>query len=328
MKCTVNHHKFRQLLLPVITAVLLLSGCGSSLDQAYDAVDTSRSYGIGAAEAVSFTTFAQDLCVIEEGQSVSCDGVDATLSAGAALFCLDTQEVLFANDIFSQKYPASMTKVMTAYLVLEYGNPDDTVTVSETAMDLDEGSSVCGLAAGDTLTVRDVLYGLMLRSGNEAANVLAEYLSGSIDAFVEEMNDAAQAMGATDTHFANANGLQDEDHYSTVYDIYLIFQTAIQNEEFLEIISASSYTASYTDVNGDSVTQNWSNRILYFDGTYEAPEGVTVIGGKTGTTSDAGNCLVLLSESESGKSYISVVMGGYGQSNLYTQTTQLLSAEE
>ena len=326
MKCTVRR-KFRTASVLVLTLLLFLSGCGS-LDDAYDAVDSSRAYGIGSAkEPTKASLFAEDLCVLEADASVTSDEVDATLSAGAALFSVDSKEVLFANDIFSRKYPASMTKVMTAYLVLTYGNIDDTVTVSETAMDLESGSSVCGLAVGDTLSVRDVLYGLMLRSGNEAANVLAEYLSGSIDAFVELMNEEALAMGATGTHFANANGLQDTEHYTTVYDMYLIFQAAVRNETFLEIISAESYTASYSDANGDTVTQNWSNRVLYMDGTYDAPDGVTVLGGKTGTTSDAGNCLVLLSETESGGTYISVVMGGYGQDNLYTQMNQLLSLE-
>ena len=85
-------------------------------------------------------------------------------------------------------------------------------------------SSKCGLAAGDVLTVRDLLYGLLLVSGNDAANVLAEYYSGSIDKFAEEMNREAKALGATQSHFVNANGLPDDDHYTTIYDMYLIFQ--------------------------------------------------------------------------------------------------------
>ena len=328
MKCI--GRKIRAVLpAALLTAVLLLGGCGSSIQDPYDAAETSRRYGIGSDAALtSVTSYTDDLCVIADGTSVTSDEVDATLSAGAALFSLDTQEVLFANDIFSEKYPASMTKVMTAYLVLTYGDPDDTVTVSDSAMDIDSESSVCGLAAGDTLTVRDVLYGLMLRSGNEAANVLAEYVSGSTEDFVSLMNETAQLLGATGTHFVNANGLHDADHYTTVYDMYLIFRSAIQNEEFLEIIAAEEYTASYTDVNGDSVTQEWENRVLYMNDEYDAPEGITVLGGKTGTTSDAGNCLVLLSQSERGNTYISVVMGGYGESNLYTQMNQLLSIEK
>ena len=311
-----------------LSILLLFSGCGSYSDP-YDAAETSRRYGIGSdATLSSVTAFSDDLCVLQDDVSVTSDEVDATLSAGAALFCLDTQEVLFANDIFSEKYPASMTKVMTAYLVLAYGNPDDEVTVSETAMDIDSESSVCGLAQGDTLTVRDVLYGLMLRSGNEAANVLAEYLSDSTEDFISLMNKTAQEIGATGTHFVNTNGLHDADHYTTVYDMYLIFRAAMQNEEFLEIIGTEEYTASYTDANGDSISQTWSNRVLYMTGAYEAPDGITILGGKTGTTSEAGNCLVLLSQSESGNTYISVVMGGYGEDNLYAQMNQLLSIEE
>lgn len=94
-------------------------------------------------------------------------------------------------------------------------------------------SSKCGLAAGDVLTVRDLLYGLLLVSGNDAANVLAEYYSGSIDKFAEEMNREAKALGATQSHFVNANGLPDDDHYTTIYDMYLIFQAAIQTQDLL-----------------------------------------------------------------------------------------------
>lgn len=109
------------------------------------------------------------------------------------------------------------------------------------------GSSICGLKPGDQLTLDQALYGLMLCSGNDAANVIAEYISGSTDKFAELMNKEAQALGATQSHFVNPHGLPDDNHYTTAYDLYLIFNAAIKDDRFVNYISTKKYTTSYTD---------------------------------------------------------------------------------
>ena len=125
----------------------------------------------------------------------------------SASFLVSQGQVSYAQNIYEKMYPASTTKILTAYVALKYGDLDQTLTVSEYAIEsLDPASSVCGLKIGDRITLREALYGLMLRSGNDAANVIAEGISGSMDAFVELMNREALALGATGSHFMNPSG--------------------------------------------------------------------------------------------------------------------------
>ncbi len=314
----------------VISVCLLQTGCGSRQDveNAYDIYETTDdyiSYGDTSSET-ELSLFASDLC-IGGTENTESDEVVAECAESAALFVTDSGEVAYAQNIYEKCYPASTTKILTAYLALKYGDPDQVLTVSEEAIDeLDPNSSVCGLSAGDQITLRTALYGLMLCSGNDAANVIAESISGSTDAFADLMNEEALALGATHSHFVNAHGLPDEDHYTTAYDLYLIFQEAIQNEDFVTIISTVSYNASWTDAQGSAVTQTWSNTNGYLSGKYTQPDGVTVIGGKTGTTSQSGYCLVLYSENESGSPVISIVLKGNSRSDMYKIMSQMLTA--
>ena len=194
------------------------------------------------------------------------------------------KEAVYKKNIFEKLYPASTTKILTAYVALKNGNLDDVVTVSANAANQASDSSVCELKEGDKITLRDLLYGLMLRSGNDAAVAIAEH------------NAEAKALGATGSHFVTPNGLHDEEHYSTVYDMYLFMNAAVKNETFLEIIKSSRYTANYTDAAGNPVTKEWDSTNKYLMGTEPMPEGVTVIGGKTGTTGEAKYCLVQYNE--------------------------------
>ena len=250
----------------------------------------------------------------------------AVTSETAVLIDADTGAVLYDKGMDEYRYPASTTKILTAYLALKYGNLDDVLTVSSDAVNtLMSGSSICGLKPGDQLTLDQALYGLMLCSGNDAANVIAEYISGSTDKFAELMNKEAQALGATQSHFVNPHGLPDDNHYTTAYDLYLIFNAAIKDDRFVNYISTKKYTTSYTDASGAQVNQVWVNTNGYLKGTYDMPENVTVIGGKTGTTEAAGSCLVLYSESQDKKPYISIVLKGNSKKELYTLMTELLT---
>lgn len=132
-------------------------------------------------------------------------------------------------------------------------------------------------------------------------------------------------MGASRSHFVNPNGLPDENHYTSVYDLYLIFQNAVQDQTFLDIISTMSYDVVYTDVNGASVERTWENTNQYLTGKEKAPEGITVVGGKTGTTGAAGYCLVLYSYNASGQPIVSIVLKADGKSNLYLLMNEMLS---
>lgn len=271
------------------------------------------------------TLFASDLCVASD--EVDLDGFtpDTDLHA-AGLFNLDEDSVVCGYKLYDRLYPASTTKIMTALLALEHGNPDDVVTVSANATDFNWDESTAGLRSGDKVTLYDLVCGLLLHSGNDCATAIAEYVAGSEQAFADMMNEKALSLGATGTHFSNPHGLHDENHYTTAYDLYLIFNECIKNERFVEIISMDSYTGKLTGADGTVRNQVWTPTQAYGAGTATAPEGVRVLGGKTGTTQQAGNCVILYDEDTSNHPYISVIMGADGTTRLYDQMNSLMES--
>ncbi len=328
MKCT------NRRILPaiVLSLSLLLSGCGSDvvIEDPYD-IGSSATNASAAPEETkqsdSLNTvhfFAEDLCVAEEKTTQS-DAVTSQVAEAMGVFLPSDGTISFQKNIYEKMYPASTTKIMTAYLAITQGNLDDYVTVSENAVDQPSDSSVCGLHAGDQIKLSDLLYGLMLRSGNDAAIAIAEHISGSVEEFADLMNETARSFGATNTHFVNPNGLHDDDHYTCVYDLYLIFSHAIELEEFVNLIQTTSYTVYYTDANGADTSQSWVNTNKYLNGEVSQPDGITVVGGKTGTTGAAGYCLVLLSYNEDNEPVISIVLKADARSNLYYVMNQVLS---
>lgn len=244
--------------LSLLIAVSCVSGCGktsAAIEQPYDVYATAADFGLssnGTAEAKSY--FASNLCVSED-VAIGTDSTDSQVAEGAGTFNLETNTVVYAKNLYERLYPASTTKILTAYIALKYCDDlDAMVTVSENAVNQASDSSVCNLKAGDVIRLRDLLYGLMLRSGNDAAVAIAEYISGDVDSFAALMNQEAAAMGATRSHFVNPNGLPDENHYTCVYDMYLIFSNAVKNDTFVSIIGTTSYDVTYTDASGEAVT--------------------------------------------------------------------------
>lgn len=323
MKCT-NKIKMIRLLCILAIAAVFMTGCAktSNFESNYNPHTSAlNSYPM---EPGAGNYFAKDLCVTADVE-LGVDDTDSYIAEGAGVFNRTTGEVTYAKNLFERLYPASTTKILTAYLVIKYGNLDDVVTVSANAVNQASDSSVCKLKEGDVLSVRDLLYGLMLASGNDAAVALAEYVSGSTEEFAKLMNREAASLGATNSHFVNPNGLPDENHYTTVYDMYLIFNEALRYEEFHEIISTTSYTANYQTATGEATSNKWDNTNRYLSGVKTAPDGITVIGGKTGTTNAAGYCLVLCSNNTEGEEIISIVFKADGSSNLYMLMNEMLS---
>lgn len=300
-----------------VTAGLLIWAQSRGCVKAYEAAVYNESLYQGSL-------FAGDLCVASD--EVSLEGFQSESISAAGLFDLEQKNVLCGERIFEQVYPASTTKSMTAYLALKYGNLEDTVTVSAHATDFNWDESVAGLQTGDTLTLYDLICGLMIQSGNDCGTAIAEHLSGSEEAFVELMNQEAAALGATGTHFVNPHGLHDDNHYTTAYDLYLIFNECLKDQRFLDIIALDSYTASITGADGTVRAVTWYPTNYYSAGITTPPEGIHVIGGKTGTTDQAGNCVVLYEEDNGGKPYISVIMGAPDKSVLYEEMNLLLAA--
>ena len=275
----------------VLSLSLCLSGCSVGLKDAYSLKERIPSIEASfAAEEEAAKGFASDLCVISDEGSFNPE--DVTSQAGA-LFDLTDREVLYSKDAFEKLYPASITKVMTALIAIKYGNLEDQITVTEDAVITETGATLCGIQPGDTLTLEQLLYGLMLPSGNDAGAAIAIHMSGSIDAFADKMNEEAKRLGATDTHFMNPHGLHDEDHYTTAYDLYLIFNEALKYPEFRTVTGSTAYTANYTNKAGESISKTWRGGNWYLTGEHETPEGLTVFSGKTGTTKAAGYCLIM-----------------------------------
>ncbi len=302
-----------------------VSSCGkqNTVPNAYDiSSDYFGLYPTDTDAAKSSHLMSTNYCIANE--NIDCGEADLTQVEAAGLFNITDQETLYAKNVHEKLFPASTTKILTAYIALKYGNLNDIVTVSEENVTLESGSSHCGLKAGDQISVEELIYGLMLKSANDAANVLADYISGSTEKFAELMNQEAQLLGATSSHFVNAHGLHDEEHYTTVYDLYLIFQNALGSEKFYDICSSVSHTASYLDADGNPVTPVWENTMQYFTKNKIAPEGVTVLAGKTGTTTKALSCLVLLSENAESKKFISIILKADDRGILYDKMNDLL----
>ncbi|MCI6886253.1 MAG: D-alanyl-D-alanine carboxypeptidase [Lachnospiraceae bacterium] len=272
-------------------------------------------------ERVLADTFASDLCVVTGEEESSDPSVNAE---SAGLFSIADQQVIFQKQVFERMHPASITKVMTALLAVKYGNPDDLVTVGEETVIREAGASLCNIHPGDTLTLEQLLYGLMLPSGNDAGTAIAVHMAGSIEAFSERMNEEARKIGATDTHFVNPHGLTDETHLTTAYDLYLILNEALKYPEFRKIIGTADYVAQYQDGQGNEISQTWHNSNKYLNGERETPEGLQVLGGKTGTTNAAGYCLILACEDEKGQDYVSVVLKAGSRSDLYDNMTNII----
>lgn len=233
----------------------------------------------------------------------------------ALLYDLNSDSLVFAQNIDEQLYPASLTKVMTCLLTLEMEDDLDTVvTVTKAGLKGQEpGGSNMALKVDEQITVRDLLYGLMVKSGNDAASVLAVHNAGSIEAFVELMNKRAAELGCTGTHFMNPHGLHHDEHYTTARDLARIVRQAMQLPIFEEIFTTKEYTIPATNLS-DARELKTTNYLIRGNG-YPIVTDSRVLGGKTGNTSKAGRCLVALSEKE-GMRLISVILGAkavYGE---------------
>ncbi len=247
------------------------------------------------------------------------DGPDVKAEA----YCVVNRKdgsIVYSKNMDDRYYPASITKIMTALVTLEHcTNLDDTVVFNSEVMDsISSNSSTLNPVAilDEEMTVRDALFGLMLNSANECASALAVYTAGSIDAFVEMMNEKAQELGAVNTHYMNAHGLDDDDHYTTAHDMAIIFDAALKNDTFRYIDSSATYTIPATNKYGERTctsTNQLINGALPYEGVYD---------GKTGHTAKAGRTLVTAAYRD-GMDLICVIMKS-DNDNFYSDTETLL----
>lgn len=219
---------------------------------------------------------------------------------GAALYSIDMDRIIYGKNENDRMEPYSTTKLLTCWLALENLGPDEMVTVSEKAAQPLENGTTIWLKTGEKISVRDLVYGAMLESGNDAAHALGEAVSGSEADFAELMNKTAEEWGCKDTHFVNANGWKNAEHYSTAYDMAVITARCLENKELAEIAMAKSYTAAATNLSGERELKNY---FLHVTGKIDA-----LTGGKTGTWDDD-DCAIVASFSEGGLSEVVVLLG-------------------
>ncbi|MBQ7654008.1 MAG: D-alanyl-D-alanine carboxypeptidase, partial [Clostridia bacterium] len=223
---------------------------------------------------------------------------------------LDNGDVIFDKNFEKQAAPASLTKLMTALITLEkVSDLTAQYTVSQASLDLlaGTGSSNVALVAGERMSVQDLLYCLLIPSANDAACVLAENIGGSISAFVDMMNQKAQQLGLSGTHYVNPHGLDEEGHYTTAKDVAVLVKEALKYPLFEKITSTREYTVAATNM---SEERNLTSTNLMMNPAYPDSYYLPYVSGiKTGTTDNAGRCIVTKA-SKDGYSYLAVVMGG------------------
>lgn len=298
-----------------ITERLQENGAGNGTDSAADessteaGTDMSRTDGADDDESGNSTGEAadtdQDITFSETAQ------LDTLNSPYAILMDASTGEVLAEQNADTQMYPASMTKILTAVTAMESVNSlDEIVTMPYEiyATLYEEGASMAGFEAGEQASVRQLLYGVILPSGAECCIALADLIDGSESAFVQRMNEKAQALGMSSTHFVTCTGLHDAQHYSTVRDIAVLLQYALQSSDFREIFTAHSYSVAPTAQHPEGFTFYSTMFQSLGDASVTGGE---ILGGKTGYTEEAGLCLASLAQ-VNGREYILVTAGAPG----------------
>ena len=259
-----------------------------------------------------------------------------TISSGAGLLIeRSSNRILFEKNAYEIMYPASTTKILTAIVVLENAELDELATVSKNALEtIPNGYVTCNLQIGEELSVKDLMYALMVKSANDAAVVLAEHVGGSVEGFADMMNQKAKEIGCKNTHFVNPNGIHDENHYTTAYDLYLMADYALSFEhtnEFRDFVSRTSYTLPATNLYpADDRIFSTTNELIKINNNDRIDNYYykNALGIKTGHTSQAGYCLVS-SSSRDDLEFISVILdGGFdsrGLSERYTETIKLFN---
>lgn len=313
------------ILILIISVVLLLcflfvyTKMKNRITDWYEFSD-KKEYDLAEEYTDRLDLFAKDYVVC---QAINTDDPEFTAPVGFSAK-LDEPYAKFSKGVFERIHPASTTKIMTALLAIKYGKLDEQVVVPPEAEITEVGTSLADIKPGQTLTLEQLLYGLMLPSGNDCANAIAVHIGGSIDGFAAMMNEEARSIGANATHYSNPNGLTDEDHYTTAYDLYLILHEAMKYEKFRQIASTKLFTAEFIGSDGLATCKYWTTTNKYLLGERSLPEGYKLVSAKTGTTLAAGNCLVLATENNQGDRFVSIVLAAENKQVLYDNMDYLL----
>lgn len=306
-------------------AVLLVSvsGCSrksSGILDPYTAQLSREALEIGQLP-VREDGITDGICIVSNESSYNPEEISAR---AAVCFNITQKETLYSKNSFEQFPMASLTKLMTALLAFESGDLDRTVTLGDEVVITTYDAWLCGFQPGDEVSLRDLVKAALIYSGNDAANAVAVAVGGSLEQFVDQMNAEAKRIGATDTQFKNPNGLDQNGHYSSAYDLYLIFNECLKYPDFRQIIPTPVMTCSYRTADGENVVRKFKSGNGYLAQTAIPPDGIKVYGGKTGHTEKALDCLATLASDQNGDEYITIILGAETKQQVYAQTNQLL----
>lgn len=291
-----RHHNA---LINVILCITLLASLLIPLEPVYAA----KSGRADSEEELMENALARMDLPIQTNEIEGWPAGPAISAEAAVLMEIDTGAILYAKNMDEELYPASITKLMTCLLAAEHGDMTDRVEFSyEAVHSIPADASSMGMDVGESLTLEECLYGIMVGSANEVANAVAEYTAGSIDAFVDMMNERAVSLGCEHTHFVTTNGLHDEEHYTCARDMALIAREFFSNEMLSRIANTTRYHFEPSETQPDDIYLNNHHKLINGEIPYEG-----IRGGKTGYTGDARRTLVTCAEQQ-GMSLVCVVM--------------------
>ncbi len=318
----------------LLVAAMLFSLCGCQSGDAdlmgnYAAADSVVQAEVGVLVQADFAPlmFQGYLCDITEDMQTEdyvFDAEDTKRDGSAFVINRTKNELVMGYRMLNKRYPASITKLMTALIIMQECDMEETVVISEEIAAFKRGSNA-ELVQGDQLTVSDLLGCLLVVSANNASLALATHLSGSEEAFVQKMNEKAKQLGLTGTNFVNPHGMQDVEHYTTPYDMYIVFQECMKYEEFRKWSEMTKGSYEYTDASGVVKSRTLETTNLFKHDIYELPEGFSILASKTGTTNPAGYCLMMLVENAQGEEFIVGVYKAQSEEKLYNQIADLLT---
>ncbi len=315
----------RKLYLILFIFVLVnIGGCEKSSDSFLSYEIFKHPIGTSGSDNLTENSFfAEDLLVLPKENFGDEDYIS---SEAAMLINITNRDLIYSKNVYEKAYPASLTKLLTALVAIQQGETDDLATISYEAAHISEtGAKLCGFEDGDIISLEELLHCILIYSGNDAAIGVAELIGGSIQDFNIMMNEEARRLGAVHYNFTNSHGLHNDDHYTSLYDMYLVFNEFIKYDYLTQIIGMSSYTTEYEDKDGNPKELSMNSTNQYFSGDIQPPEGITILGGKTGNTYKAGNCLILLCQDWNNDYYISVVLKAADINTLYSESNKLLS---
>lgn len=302
----------------LLTSVVLTIGNGTTIVMATEAtpeasvVSPETSEEPPVPESYEWEIQSNNIPGWPEGPKV--------MAETAIVMDMDTEEILYAKGIDEKRAPASTTKILTAMLAIEKVPFETQITFTDEVNNIEAGSTHIGIKPGETLTMKDCAYAILLASANEVSSGVAEYIGTTVPAFVDMMNQRAKELGCTNTHFVNANGLYDENHYTTARDLAIIAKAAFQNETFREVVKTPYYIVPKTNITDEERWLNNHHKMILQGSEYY--EGC--LGGKTGYTEKAGNTLVTYAE-RNGQKLVCALLADVNIVAQYTDTKALLN---